>query len=46
MNGIRCDKAYKPIISKKKYNKAQEIIQLRSIHLTNEDSIRKAKKKN
>ncbi|EJV3995272.1 recombinase family protein, partial [Salmonella enterica] len=27
---VRCDKAYKPIISKKKYNKAQEIIQLRS----------------
>ena len=24
---VRCDKAYKPIISKKKYNKAQDIIQ-------------------
>ncbi|MGC9715473.1 recombinase family protein [Escherichia coli] len=42
---IRCDKAYKPIISKKKYNKAQEIIQLRSIHLTNEDLLEKLKEK-
>ena len=42
---IRCDKAYKPIISKKKYNKAQEIIQLRSIHLTNEDLLEKLKQK-
>ena len=42
---VRCDKAYKPIISKKKYNKAQEIIQLRSIHLTNEDLLEKLKQK-
>ncbi len=42
---IRCDKAYKPIISKKKYNKAQEIIQLRSIHLTNGDLLEKLKEK-
>ena len=42
---VRCDKAYKPIISKKKYNKAQEIIQLRSIHLTNEDLLEKLKEK-
>lgn len=42
---VRCDKAYKPIISKKKYNKAQEIIQLQSIHLTNEDLLEKLKQK-
>lgn len=42
---VRCDKAYKPIISKKKFNKAQEIIQLRSIHLTNEDLLEKLKQK-
>lgn len=42
---VRCDKAYKPIISKKKYNKAQEIIQLRSIHLTKEDLLEKLKQK-
>ena len=42
---VRCDKAYKPIISKKKYKKAQEIIQLRSIHLTNEDLLEKLKQK-
>ena len=42
---IRCDKAYKPIISKKKYNKAQEIIQLRSVHLTNEELLEKLKQK-
>jgi len=42
---VRCDKAYKPIISKKKYNKAQEIIQIRSIHLTNEDLLEKLKQK-
>ena len=42
---VRCDKAYKPIISKKKYNKAQEIIQLRSIHLTNEELLEKLKQK-
>ncbi|VAL43564.1 resolvase family site-specific recombinase [Enterobacter hormaechei] len=42
---VRCDKAYIPIISKKKYNKAQEIIQLRSIHLTNEDLLEKLKQK-
>ncbi len=42
---VRCDKAYKPIISKKKYNKAQEIIQLRSVHLTNEELLEKLKQK-
>ncbi|ENE3529368.1 recombinase family protein [Escherichia coli] len=42
---VRCDKAYKPIISKKKYNKAQDIIQLRSIHLTNEELLEKLKQK-
>lgn len=42
---VRCDKAYKPIISKKKYNKAQEIIQLRSLHLTNEELLEKLKQK-
>ncbi|ECU9839269.1 recombinase family protein [Salmonella enterica] len=42
---VRCDKAYKPIISKKKYNKAQEIIQIRSIHLTNEELLEKLKQK-
>ena len=43
--GVRCDKAYKPIISKKKYNKAQEIIQLRSVHLTNDELLEKLKQK-
>lgn len=42
---VRCDKAFKPIISKKKFNKAQEIIQLRSIHLSNEDLLEKLKQK-
>lgn len=42
---VRCDKAYKPIISKKKYNKAQEIIQLRSVHLTNDELLEKLKQK-
>ncbi|HCT7711136.1 recombinase family protein [Klebsiella pneumoniae] len=42
---VRCEKAYKPIISKKKYNKAQEIIQLRSVHLTNEELLEKLKQK-
>lgn len=42
---VRCDKAFKPIISKKKFNKAQEIIQLRSIHLTNEELLEKLKQK-
>ncbi|BDS27020.1 serine recombinase [Enterobacter asburiae] len=42
---VSCDKAYKPIISKKKYNKAQEIIQLRSVHLTNEELLEKLKQK-
>lgn len=42
---VRCDKAYKPIISKKKYNKAQEIIQLQSVHLTNEELLEKLKQK-
>lgn len=42
---VRCDKAYKPIITKKKYNKAQEIIQLRSVHLTNEELLEKLKQK-
>ena len=42
---VRCDKAFKPIISKKKYNKAQDIIQLRSIHLTNEELLEKLKQK-
>lgn len=42
---VRCDKAYKPIISKKKYNKSQEIIQLRSVHLTNEELLEKLKQK-
>ncbi|EOD3513192.1 recombinase family protein [Cronobacter sakazakii] len=42
---VRCDKAYKPIISKKKYNKAQEIIQLRSVHLTNEELLEILKQK-
>lgn len=42
---VRCDKAYKLIISKKKYNKAQEIIQLRSVHLTNEELLEKLKQK-
>ena len=42
---VRCDKAYKPIISKKKFNKAQEIIQLRSVHLTNEELLEKLKQK-
>ncbi|WP_338259031.1 recombinase family protein [Escherichia coli] len=42
---VRCDKAYKPIISKKKYNKAQEIIQLRSVQLTNEELLEKLKQK-
>ncbi|EOL8960037.1 recombinase family protein [Cronobacter sakazakii] len=42
---VRCDKAYKPIISKKKYNKAQEIIQLRSVHLTNEELLEMLKQK-
>ncbi len=42
---VRCDKAYKPIISKKKYNKAQEIFQLRSVHLTNEELLEKLKQK-
>ncbi len=42
---VRRDKAYKPIISKKKYNKAQEIIQLRSVHLTNEELLEKLKQK-
>ncbi|MDE7589547.1 recombinase family protein [Enterobacter bugandensis] len=42
---VRCDKAYKPIISKRKYNKAQEIIQLRSVHLTNEELLEKLKQK-
>lgn len=42
---VRCDKAYKPIISKKKYNKAQDIIQLRSIHLTNAELLEKLKQK-
>lgn len=42
---VRCDKAFKPIISKKKFNKAQEIIQLRSIHLSNEELLEKLKQK-
>lgn len=42
---VRCDKAFKPIISNKKFNKAQEIIQLRSIHLSNEDLLEKLKQK-
>jgi len=42
---VRCDEAYKPIISKKKYNKAQEIIQLRSVHLTNDELLEKLKQK-
>lgn len=42
---VRCDKAYKPIISKKKYNKAQEIIQFRSVHLTNDELLEKLKQK-
>ncbi|MGS4662060.1 recombinase family protein [Citrobacter farmeri] len=42
---VRCDKAYKPIISKKKYNKAQEIIQLQSVHLTNDELLEKLKQK-
>ena len=42
---VRCDKAYKPIISKKKYNKAQEIIQLRSVHLANDELLEKLKQK-
>ena len=41
---VRCDKAYKPIISKKKY-KAQEIIQLRSVHLANDELLEKLKQK-
>ncbi len=42
---VRCDKAFKPIISKKKFNKAQDIIQLRSIHLSNDDLLEKLKQK-
>ena len=42
---VRCDKAFKPIISKKKFNKAQNIIQLRSIHLSNDDLLEKLKQK-
>ncbi|MCZ5510192.1 recombinase family protein [Escherichia coli] len=45
MNGLDATRHINPLFQRKKYNKAQEIIQLRSVHLTNEELLEKLKQK-
>lgn len=42
---IRCEKAFKPIVSRKKFLLAQSIIQLRSAHLTDNELLEHLKNK-